>query len=101
MKLVILTAIKEFEKEIKQILIQSQTKVFSYLPATGYKDISLESFNENWFGEEINEDESIIFLAFVPIDYVNNIYEKVEKFNANDEFTSRIHVATIELEKSI
>lgn len=100
MKLLIITAVQEFENKIKKILLKSGTKVFSYMPATGYKDMA-ENMEENWFGGGMHENESVIFMAFVPTENENLVYDKVQAFNNNDEFTSRIHVATVDLDRTI
>ena len=100
MKLLIITAVQEFENQIKKILLNSGTKVFSYMPATGYKDMA-ENMEENWFGGGMHENESVIFMAFVPTENENLVYDKVQAFNNNDEFTSRIHVATVDLDRTI
>lgn len=100
MKLLIITAVQDFEDKIKKILLKSGTKVFSYMPATGYKSLS-EDMEENWFGGDIHENESVVFMAFVPKENEDLLYQKVHEFNKNDEFSSRIHVATVELERTI
>ena len=100
MKLLIITAVQEFEEQIKKILLKSGTRVFSYMPATGYKDLA-EDIEENWFGGGMHENESVVFMAFVPTESENLVYEKVQAFNDNDEFSSRIHVATVDLERTI
>lgn len=100
MKLLIITAVQEFENKIKKILLKSGTRVFSYMPATGYKDMA-ENMEENWFGGGMHENESVIFMAFVPTENENLVYDKVKAFNNNDEFTSRIHVATVDLDRTI
>ena len=65
MKLLIITAISTFEKDIKKMLKQAEVKTFSYKEVKGYKDISEEALENNWFASEINETESILFYAFV------------------------------------
>jgi hypothetical protein len=64
MKLLIITAIKVFDKDVKQML-KSRRKTFSY--KAGFKDISEESI-ESKFGSEINENDSILYYAFVQVE---------------------------------
>lgn len=40
MKLLIITAVAEFDKDIKQILKQADVKTFTYKEVKGYKDLS-------------------------------------------------------------
>lgn len=101
MKLLIITAVKDFEDEITKILVKSGSKVFSYMPAMGYKDEPSKGIEENWFGSGIQETESIVFMAFVPKENEDLVYQKVEDFNNNDAFESRIHLVTLDTERTI
>ena len=78
MKLVIITSISEFEKEIKQILVQANVKNFSYKEVIGYHNSCNEAIGENWFGTEMNENESMLFYAFVPVENVDLICSTAE-----------------------
>ncbi|MBS1580091.1 MAG: hypothetical protein JST29_10665 [Bacteroidetes bacterium] len=49
MKLLLITAVEEFEKNIKQILKHSGVKSFSVQAAKGYKNDSAGELH-NWFG---------------------------------------------------
>ena len=71
------------------------------MPVTGYKDLSAETYHENWFGGDIPQSESIVFMAFVPTENVDILYQNFQEFNDNDEFSSRVHVATVDLERSL
>lgn len=101
MKLLIITAVKEYEKDIKKLLKQSQVKTYTYKYVTGFKDISEESIESNWFANEINETESILFYAFVKKDNVDFFLNSVEDFNKNLETLSRVHVAVLNIERTI
>ena len=54
MKLLIITAIESFEKEIKIMLKKANVTTFSYKKVTGFRDISGEAIENNWFATEIN-----------------------------------------------
>ena len=100
MKLLLITSIAEFSKEVKQILKNTQVKAYSYRDVTGYRDATEEAINSNWFGSEMNENESVLFYAFVPKRNVDSIYVAIEEFNAKQQTPSRIHIAIINIEKS-
>lgn len=100
MKLLIITAIKEFEKNVKQILNHSGVQSFSYQSVKGYKNSS-DSDSENWFGASHSEIDSLIFFVFVEEQFSEEIFKKVELFNAKQESLSHIHVAKIAIDKSI
>ena len=49
MKLLIITSIKAFKKEIKDILKESEVKIYSYKDVIGFRDTSNLGMQENWF----------------------------------------------------
>ena len=100
MKLLIITSISEFEKEIKQMLVKANVKNFSYKEVIGYHNTSDEAIGDNWFATEMNENESILFYAFVPSENVALVFNSINEFNAIQESTSKIHVATVNIENS-
>lgn len=100
MKLLIITAIKEFEKNVKDALNHSGVKSFSYHYVRGYKNES-DGSSENWFGASHTEIDSVMFAVFIEEKFVDEIYRKVEFFNGKQKSLSKIHIATVNLEKSI
>lgn len=100
MKLLIITGISAFEKDIKGMLKRAEVKSFSYKEVTGYKDIFEEAIESNWFASEINETESILFYAFVKKENVDLLFDLVSSFNEKQETLSHIHVAVLNIEKS-
>jgi nitrogen regulatory protein PII len=100
MKLLIITAIAAFEKDIKKMLQQAEVKSFSYQDVKGYKDHSEEGVETNWFGTEMNETDSLLFYAFVKKDNVDLLFDLVSGFNEKQETESNIHVAVVNIENS-
>jgi hypothetical protein len=100
MKLLLITAVKEFENEIKQLLKKATVQSFSYQNVKGFKNSSGEAMESNWFGSEMNETDSILFYAFTPKEKVDTLFELVEYFNMEQESLSHIHIAVINIEKS-
>ena len=100
MKLVIITAIQEFEKEIKQQLKKAKVITFSYRDVIGYRDNTEDALESNWFSSEMNKTESLLFYAFVKKDNVDKLFESINEFNTKQETLSKIHVAVLAIEKS-
>lgn len=100
MKLIVITAIREFENDIKQILIKSNVKSFSYQHVIGFRDSSKEAVKSNWFASEMNEIESVMFYTFIMQENADRIIELIESFNEKLEDLSRIHVSILNVEKS-
>ncbi len=100
MKLLIITAIKEFEKEIKHQLKNAKVSTFSYRDVIGYRDSTQDAIESNWFSSEMNKSESILFYAFVQEENVETLFKSINEFNAKQETLSNIHVAVLAIEKS-
>ncbi|MBF6640067.1 hypothetical protein IVB69_01110 [Flavobacterium sp. J49] len=100
MKLLIITAITEFEKDIKTLLKKANVKTFSYRNVMGYKDVSQEFIETNWFASEMNETESLLFYAFVKKENVDLFFQLIADFNAKQETKAQVDVAVLQIEKS-
>ena len=65
MKLLVMTSIRSFKKEIKTILKKAEVKAYSYKDVIGYRDASELSIKDNWFTNDMNEGEAVLFYAIV------------------------------------
>ena len=101
MKLLLITTIKEFEKNVKDLLVHSGVSVFSYTTVKGYKAEGKEASADNWFASDVTESKSLMFMAFVADEKMDEVCGKVKNFNAKQEFQSKVHVVTLNIEKSI
>jgi nitrogen regulatory protein PII len=99
MKLLLITAVREFEKDIKQILKKVQVKSFSYKDVKGFKDNSEDALEANWFATNMQETESVLFYAFVKEDKVDGLFDMVTAFNTEQVSKSNIHVAVLNIER--
>lgn len=100
MKLVIITAIKEFEKDIKLHLKKAEVKTFSFREVIGYRDSTEDAVESNWFSSEMNQTESILFYAFVKNETVDALFNEINDFNKKQKTLSHIHIAVMNIEKS-
>lgn len=100
MKLIVITAIAAFEKDIQKILKQAAVKNFSHQEVKGYQHISDDLEDDNWFASDAIETPSVLFYAFVHDGYVELLLNLVEAFNSSQETSSKVHVAVLQIEKS-
>ena len=98
MKLVLITCIEEFEKEVKKILNLSGVKTFAYQSVKGYKNAADNELN-TWFATDAIGTDSLLFTVFAAHECIVDLYAKAEAFNRKQESLSHIHIATIALEK--
>lgn len=100
MKFLIVTAIREFEKEIKQILKKSKVQTFSYQHVTGHKNLSNESIEGNWFAGDFHEFESVMFYVMTDAAYIGEVLAQISAFNEGQKTASKIHVAVMNIEQT-
>ena len=100
MKLLIITAIKQFKKDIILQLKKADVKTFSFKEVTGYRDSTEDAVESNWFSSEMNQTESILFYAFVKKENVDMLFKLIHTFNEQQKTLSHIHVAVLNIEKS-
>lgn len=101
MKLLVITSIKAFKKDIKSILKKAEVKTYSYKDVTGYRDASELSIKDNWFSNDMNEGEAVLFYAFVKKENVDLVFKLVKEFNQKQETLSTIHLVVLNIERSI
>ena len=99
MKLVLITAIAEFEKDVKNMLKEAKVKSYSYKEVKGFRDASEENIESNWFGSEMNETDSVVFYAFILQQNLETLFDEVTQFNKNQETISKVHLAVLSVEK--
>ena len=95
-----MSLVKKYPKEVKQILKKGNVKTYSYKEVVGYRNASEDALGSNWFGTEMNENESIMFYAFVEKENVDIVCSAITEFNAKQETLSHIHSAVLNIEKS-
>jgi nitrogen regulatory protein PII len=98
MKLLLIMAVEEYEKEVKNILKNTGVQTFSVQPAKGYKNTK-DADLLNWFVSEEIATESLLYTVFVEDSCMEDIFEKIDKFNNNVETLTHIHIASIGIEK--
>lgn len=99
MKLLLITAIEEFETDIINILKHSGVKTFSYQSVKGYKNNGNDI--DRWFSTEHLPVDSLLFTVFAEDGFVDEIYKKIEILNSEQENFSHVHIAGVSLEKLI
>jgi len=98
MKLLLVTCIQEYEKEVKNILKHSGVKSFSYQTVSGYSN---GTDSRAWFISEDIATESLLFTVFIENQCIDDLFESFEKFNSGQSVNTKIHVGCLEVNQSI
>lgn len=100
MKLLLITAIKAYETDIKGILENAAVSKYSYKEVTGYSGDEHESIVGNWFAQDNNETDSVLFFAFVRKEIAQDVLALTNAFNDKQILPSQVHVAILNIEES-
>lgn len=101
MKLVIVTAAEQFEKEIFQLFKKAGIQSFSHSDIDGYKNGHGSVLTANWFGSQKGSTESLLFFSFTENSLIEALFELITEFNDQLETNNPIKAVVVPIEKSI
>ncbi|WP_242094688.1 hypothetical protein [Aestuariivivens sediminicola] len=101
MKLVLVTAVEDFHKEVIKLFKKAQIKNFSQSDIEGYKTSTAAMEASNWFGFENTGNESVLFFSFTDEVYIDALFEHIKEFNKTLQTNNPIRAIVVPIEKSI
>ena len=101
MKLLIVTSVSEFQKEILNIFKMAKIEAFSRTEIDGYKNANSVIATVSWFPGEKGGNESLMFFSFTEKEKIDLLFELVSDFNKKLETNNPIRVAVVNIEKYI
>jgi len=101
MKLLIVTSVAEFQKEILQIFKKADIEAFSRTEIDGYKSSNSVIATRSWFPGEKGGNESLMFFSFTQKEQIELLIELVKDFNNGLETNNPIRVAVVDIENYI
>jgi hypothetical protein len=101
MKLVLVTAVEEFQKDVLNIFKKADIESFSSSDIDGYKNAPSLLMASNWFSAGKNGNESIMFFSFTDEEKIDNLFQLLEEFNNNVETNNPIKAIVVPIEKYI
>ncbi len=101
MKLLIITSVSEFQKEILNIFKKAKIEAFSRTEIDGYKSSNSVIATLSWFPGEKGGNESLMFFSFTEKEKIDLLFELVVEFNQNLETNNPIRVVVVNIENYI
>jgi hypothetical protein len=101
MKLLIVTAVEEFEKEILRLFKKASIESFSGSDIDGYKNHTSLVRTASWFPIEKSGLESSMFFSFTEDKNIDTLFDLIKEFNQNLETNNPIKAVVVPIEKSI
>lgn len=100
MKMLIITAIEAYEKDIVDILKESKINAFSSTNVLGHVNNQDPHLEDNWFGNEQHDYNSMLFFTWVESENANLVFQSIEAFNEKLESKSKIHISILNIEQN-
>ena len=101
MKLLIVTVVDQFQKEVLQLFKKSNIESFSGSDIEGYKNASSFMMNTSWFPSQKSGADSTMFFSFTEDEKIDVFFSLVVQFNENLETNNPIHAVVVPIERSI
>ncbi|TLP71985.1 hypothetical protein [Maribacter sp. ACAM166] len=101
MKLLIVTVVEEFEKEILRLFKKADIENFSGSDIDGYKNHTSMVRTASWFPSEKGRLESSLFFSFTEDKNIDMLFKLIKEFNQNLETNNPIKAVVVPIERSI
>ncbi|WP_341220386.1 hypothetical protein [Polaribacter atrinae] len=101
MKLVLVTAVEEFQKEVLKIFKKANIKNFSSSDIDGYKNSPELLMASSWFSGEKSGNESRMFFSFTEKEKIDDLFKLMEEFNKELKTNNPLKAIVLPIEKFI
>lgn len=101
MKLVIVTAVEEFNKEIQKLFKAAEIENFSSSEIDGYKTMPVVLKAANWVTGEHSGAESNMFFSFTQPEKIEQLFKLISEFNQHLETNNPIRAIVVPIERFI
>ena len=101
MKLVIVTAVEEFQKDVLRLFKNANIENLSSSDIDGHKNGASVLMTSSWFPGEKFGNESRLFFSFAKDENINTLFNLIKEFNANLETNNPLKAVVVPIEKSI
>jgi len=99
MKLLIVTVVAQFEKDVLQLFKKANIENFSGSEIDGYRNASSFLMTSSWFPSETGGAESGMFFSFTKEHKIDSFFSLAEEFNKNLETNNPIKAVVVPIEK--
>ena len=102
MKLLIVTVVEEFEKEILDLFKKANIESFSGSDIDGYKNPTTLLRTSSWFPSQKKSGvESTLFFSFTEEENIDSLFSLIKEFNIDLETNNPIKAVVVPIEKFI
>ena len=99
MKLLIVTAVKSYEKEAVKLFKQAGILAFSNTDINGFRALDQEDLIDNWFSSSTQNVKSVLFFTFTEEEKIDLLLKELEILNARIESENPPRAIVLNIEK--
>jgi hypothetical protein len=100
MKLLVVTSLKEYQKNVAKIMDLSGITVFSVTETIGFKDHHTFNLLDNWFSSGDEQFDAIFLFSFTEAAKADQALSLIRKYNTQNENGFPIRGFVMAVEKS-
>lgn len=101
MKLVLVTAVEEFQKNVLNIFKKANIENFSSSDIDGYKNVPSLLMASSWFSGEKSGNKSILFFSFTEKEKIDGLFLLIEEFNKNLNTNNPLKAIVLPIERFV
>ncbi|MCG1035322.1 hypothetical protein [Polaribacter sargassicola] len=101
MKLVLVTAVEEYQKDVLEIFKKANIENFSSSDIDGYKNVPTILKASSWFAAEKSGNESTLFFSFTEEQKIDNLFNLIEEFNQHLKTNNPLKAIVLPIERFI
>lgn len=101
MKLLVVTAVKDFEKEALRLFKAAKIHAFSSGDINGFKTEDHENLIDNWFSSSSDKVRSVLFFTFADESRIEILLSSLKKFNENIQSDNPMKAIVLPIERFV
>jgi len=101
MKLIAITTMKAFEKDICNLFKISGIEIYSTTNIDGHKIQKPKNIQDNWFSAQRDTYSSKLYFAFTSEELIDKLLKEIEVFNTVKAKTNPVKAVVLNVEKFI
>lgn len=102
MKLLVVTSLKEFKKDVSNMLKKAQIPIFSFSDIIGVKANYIPELSDDWFTSDSDREfHSVFFFSFTESEKAENALKQIAVFNTLDRVEYPVRGFILPVEKSV
>lgn len=98
MKLLIVTALHEYQKPVLKLFKQANIEAFSSSEIDGYRNINSLVATQSWFPGEKGGNESLMFFSFTEEEKIREFFAITKEFNAGLNTNNPVRAIVLPIE---